>query len=106
MVLANGQLRLMVHCWQWQDDAPMPKQLPDRLLALIAGWLKPMGVFLIIEFVPKSDEKVKLLLQNREDIFDNYSLENFKLIFTKNYDILKEEQIADTGRILFLMKRN
>ena len=75
-------------------------------LTLIAGWLKPMGEFLIIEFVPKSDEKVKLLLQNREDIFDNYSLENFKLIFTKNYDILKEEQIADTGRILFLMKRN
>jgi ribosomal protein L11 methylase PrmA len=74
-------------------------------LNLIVNWLKPMGELLIIEFVPRSDEKVKLLLQNREDIFDSYSLENFKSIFTQNYNIVKEEQIADTGRILFLMKR-
>ncbi len=75
-------------------------------LNLIAGWLKPMGEMLIIEFVPRSDEKVKLLLQNREDIFENYSLKNFKSIFTENYTILKEEQIAGTERVLFLMKRN
>lgn len=74
-------------------------------LHLIADWLKPMSQFLIIEFVPKSDEKVKLLLQNREDIFDGYSLENFRSIFTKHYSIMQEQAIAGTGRILFLMKR-
>ena len=75
-------------------------------LQLIAHWLQPMGAYLIIEFVPKSDEKVKLLLQNRKDIFDNYTLENFKTSFAKAYQILKEEKVGTTNRILFLMKRN
>ncbi len=74
-------------------------------LKLIAVWLKPMGQYLIIEFVPKSDEKVKLLLQNRQDIFDTYSLEHFKNIFTADFEILKEEKVGNTERFLFLMKR-
>ncbi len=74
-------------------------------LALIADWLQPMGEYLIIEFVPKTDEKVKLLLQNRKDIFDDYNLENFKTIFTTKYSIVKEEKVGNTDRILFLMKR-
>ena len=74
-------------------------------LQLLAAWLQPMGAYLIIEFVPKSDEKVKLLLQHRTDIFDGYTLENFKAIFAEKYDIIKEEQVGRTGRILFLMKR-
>jgi hypothetical protein len=75
-------------------------------LSLIANWLKPMGELLIIEFVPKSDEKVKLLLQNRADIFDSYSLDNFRSVFTAHYTIIKEATIGNTGRVLFLMKRN
>ncbi len=75
-------------------------------LGLIADWLAPMSEFLIIEFVPKSDEKVKLLLQNREDIFDSYSLEHLRSVFSKHFKIIKEENIAETGRVLFLMKRN
>ena len=74
-------------------------------LHLIAGWLQLMGDNLIIEFVPKSDEKVKLLLQNRKDIFDDYSLENFKHIFAQKYQIVKEEKVGNTNRVLFLMKR-
>ena len=75
-------------------------------LNLIADWLKPMGQFLIIEFVPQSDEKVKLLLQNRENIFSNYNLEHFKSSFAKEYRIIKEEKVGNTDRVLFLMKRN
>ena len=74
-------------------------------LHFIAGWLQPMGEHLIIEFVPKEDEKVKLLLQNRKDIFDDYSLENFRSIFTEKYKIVKEEKVGNTNRILFLMTR-
>ena len=74
-------------------------------LALLANWLQPMGAYLIIEFVPKADEKVKLLLQNRKDIFDDYSIENFKTIFAAKYQILKEAKIDHTNRSLFLMKR-
>ena len=74
-------------------------------LTLIADWLQPMANHLIIEFVPKQDEKVKLLLQNRKDIFDDYNLENFKASFGKNYQLIKEEKIGNTNRILFLMKQ-
>ena len=75
-------------------------------LGLIADWLQPMGEYLIIEFVPKSDEKVKLLLQNRKDIFDDYTFENFKFIFAQKYKLIKEEKVGNTNRVLFLMKRN
>ncbi|MBK8495857.1 MAG: hypothetical protein IPL50_13210 [Chitinophagaceae bacterium] len=74
-------------------------------LHLIAGWLQPMGEYLVIEFVPKTDEKVKLLLQNRKDIFDKYDLENFKTIFANTYQVVKEEKVGNTDRVLFLMKR-
>jgi ribosomal protein L11 methylase PrmA len=74
-------------------------------LHLIADWLNPIAKHLIIEFVPKNDEKVKLLLQNREDIFHDYSLENFKSIFADKYQFLKEEKVGNTNRVLFLMKR-
>ena len=74
-------------------------------LQMIADWLQPMAPYLIIEFVPKSDEKVKLLLQNRKDIFDDYSLENFKAIFAATFEIVKEEKVGNTNRVLFLMKR-
>lgn len=74
-------------------------------LHFIADWLHPMATYLIIEFVPKQDEKVQLLLQNREDIFDDYTLENFKTIFERKYDFLKEATVGNTNRLLFLMKR-
>ncbi len=74
-------------------------------LHFIADWLHPMGEHLIIEFIPRDDEKVKLLLQNRKDIFDHYSLENFRSIFAGKYKIIREEKVGNTNRILFLMTR-
>lgn len=74
-------------------------------LPLIANWLQQMGEYLIIEFVPKEDEKVKLLLQNRADIFDAYSQEHFRSAFEQYFQVLEQTQVGNTGRILFLMKR-
>lgn len=73
-------------------------------LSFIAEWLRPMCNFLIIEFVPKSDEKVKQLLLNREDIFESYSAEGFRNAFGKYFNIIKEEKVGETDRILFLME--
>jgi ribosomal protein L11 methylase PrmA len=74
-------------------------------LQLIADWLAPMGKYLLIEFVPKEDEKVQLLLQNREDIFDDYAVTNFEAVFSKKYNILVQEKITGTERILYLMEK-
>ncbi|MGG9963549.1 hypothetical protein [Ferruginibacter sp. SUN106] len=74
-------------------------------LHFIADWLAPMGNYLLIEFVPKSDEKVQLLLQNREDIFDAYTITDFEKVFSKKYTILLQEKITGTERTLYLMQK-
>ncbi len=73
-------------------------------LAFIAKWLSKMGAYLIIEFVPKSDEKVKQLLKDREDIFDEYNLVSFKKVFSEYFETILEEKVGNTERVLFLMK--
>jgi hypothetical protein len=74
-------------------------------LAFIANWLHNMANHIIIEFVPKSDEKVKQLLQNREDIFDDYNLVKVKEIFAQYFTILQEEKVGNTDRTMFLMSK-
>ena len=60
--------------------------------------------YLIIEWVPKEDEKVQRLLQNREDIFDDYTIDTFRTNFEKYYEIIETVKVLPTSRILFLMK--
>jgi len=79
------------------------KNIPLRM---ILEWLKPMGEFLLIEFVPKEDEKVQLLLLNRADIFADYSADHFRTLCAVHYTILREALIPGSQRILFLLKRN
>ena len=74
-------------------------------LNFIANWLAPMCKYLLIEFVPKTDKKVQLLLQNREDIFDNYTVADFENIFSQKFEVLLQEKLAGTERILYLMQR-
>jgi ribosomal protein L11 methylase PrmA len=73
-------------------------------LQYLVDFLKNHCNNLIIEFVPKTDEKVKLLLENREDIFPLYNVNDFKKIFSEYFDILEEIILTPTDRILFLMK--
>ncbi|MEJ7611671.1 MAG: hypothetical protein WKF88_10880 [Ferruginibacter sp.] len=75
-------------------------------LESIARWLHNMGEYVIIEFVPKSDEKVRLLLKKREDIFTDYSVEHFTATFKRYFTVLHREKAGNTDREIFLMKRN
>jgi len=59
---------------------------------------------LIIEFVDKNDSQVVRLLQNREDVFDDYTEENFEKIASKYFTVLKSERIKDSKRKIYLMK--
>ncbi|MFH1561217.1 MAG: SAM-dependent methyltransferase, partial [Patescibacteria group bacterium] len=72
---------------------------------LIAQYFHKLGQWLIIEFVPKQDSKVKILLQNREDIFNNYSKENFEKVFGEYYEIVGCKSIKESKREIYLMKR-
>ena len=71
----------------------------------IAEWFALMGKYLLIEFVPKTDEKVQLLLQNRQDIFTDYTVTNFENVFSKKFKIVQQQKIKGTERILYLMEK-
>jgi hypothetical protein len=71
----------------------------------IAEMLSNMGNYLVIEFVPKSDPKVRLMLSQKKDIYSNYSEAIFAENFEKFYSILDKKIIANSGRTLFLMQK-
>ena len=68
-------------------------------------FVKHTQKYLIIEFVSKSDEKVKKLLQNREDIFPEYNLEMFIKVFTKDFKIIQQKEVISMTRTLFLLQK-
>jgi hypothetical protein len=67
----------------------------------IADFAKEKCDNLIVEFVPKDDPKVIILLQNREDVFLDYDLVNFKAIFLQHFEIISEHLIEDSKRVIF-----
>lgn len=73
-------------------------------LDMLAEYFASLGNHLIIEFVPKGDSKVDILLATREDIFPNYNLEDFEASFSNYFTLLKKEPVAGSKRTLYLYK--
>lgn len=71
----------------------------------LASSFSKMGEYLIIEYVPKDDSQVQILLANRKDIFTNYSKENFEKVFSNFFKIITSESIETSKRTLYLMKK-
>jgi SAM-dependent methyltransferase len=77
------------------------KNLPFSLLApTFSDWCQ----WLLIEFVPPEDEKVRYILSQGKALPPGYSEENFRLQFNRYFTILREDKNAANGRILFLLK--
>lgn len=74
-------------------------------LESIAKIFAGIAANLIIEFVPKVDEKIKILLQNREDIFTDYTQTNFEHVFLRYYKIEQFVISKFNNRIFYLMNR-
>ncbi len=73
----------------------------DRVASLFAE----LGAWLIIEFVPKSDAKVQLLLSGRSDVFPDYTREGFESAFRRDFEIEETADVRDSERTLYLMRR-
>lgn len=71
----------------------------------VAELLVQLGKYLVIEFVPKKDEKTQRLLKSKKDIYTNYSQEEFIQKFSILYSIIEQKEIAAHGRVLFLMAK-
>ncbi len=68
-------------------------------------WLVTLAPSGVIEFVPKNDPMVKLLLANRVDIFPKYNIEFFRNELSRHVSIINELVISSSGRTLFEFKR-
>jgi hypothetical protein len=71
----------------------------------VSEFFKNITDYLIIEFVPKRDERVQFMLKQKKDIYQEYTEENFVRTFEKYFFIQKKQEIAESGRALFQMKR-
>jgi len=71
----------------------------------ISSFFSKICNYLIIEFIPKNDSQVNRLLQSREDIFDDYTQENFELEFKKEFSFIDSQQLEDSERVLYVMKK-
>ncbi len=62
---------------------------------------------LVIEFIPKSDEKVQLMLSGKPDIYFKYTIEEFEKSFLAFFEIIQKKEIGASGRILYqMLKKN
>jgi len=74
-------------------------------LSRLANFFQQAGRWLVIEFVPKEDSQVQVLLASREDIFPDYTQEGFETAFKQYFEIYESIPVRETKRILYLMER-
>jgi ribosomal protein L11 methylase PrmA len=73
-------------------------------LTSIAEFFAATSKHLIIEFVPRGDSKVDILLASRRDIFPDYDIEHFEAAMSRHFKLIEKKTIPHTKRTLFLFK--
>jgi hypothetical protein len=87
----------LIHHLAISNNVPLP--------ALAQFFADVTQRYLIIEFVPKSDSQVRRLLAAREDIFPDYTQDQFEHEFKRLFSIKNQSQVDDSKRTLYLMKK-
>jgi hypothetical protein len=73
--------------------------LPD-----LAAWLRELGTWALVEFVPKSDPQVREMLSLREDVFPAYTEDGFRAAVEGPFEVLRRERIEGSDRTLYLLR--
>jgi ribosomal protein L11 methylase PrmA len=74
-------------------------------LASIAAFFARLAPVAVVEFVPKEDSQVQRLLQNRPDIFPDYTAAGFEQSFGSQYHIVTARPVPDSTRVVYLLRR-
>jgi ribosomal protein L11 methylase PrmA len=74
-------------------------------LPMVLGLFADLAPWSIVEFVPKEDPMVRHLLASRKDVFPDYHLDEFRQAAGDRFEIVAEEPIRDSPRVLFLLRR-
>jgi ribosomal protein L11 methylase PrmA len=61
-------------------------------------WLTSISSKGLVEFIPKTDNMIKIMLNLKGDIFPDYNEDNFINIMKKYVKIIKIQEIGSTGR--------
>src|SRR5699024_6295722 len=72
--------------------------------AWVASFLSRICRHLIIEFVPLIDSQAQRLVRGRDGLSDGYRIEVFEAMFDDHFEVMERSPIADTERVLYLMK--
>ena len=70
-----------------------------------ASFFAPITEYLIIEFIPKADSQVQILLKSRKDIFTDYTESAFESSFKEYFNIINKRMIQNSTRSIYLMKK-
>ena len=85
----------LIHHLAIGNNVPLPR---------VASFLSRIGDWAIVEFVPKTDPKVRELLATREDVFPDYSPEGFEAAFDERFLLKRREPIPASERVVYLMR--
>jgi hypothetical protein len=85
----------LIHHLAISNNVPLPA---------VANFFRVLGRSLVVEFVPKQDPQVKRLLENRDDVFENYHQSGFEQAFGKHFHLRELEPVGSDGRVLYFMQ--
>lgn len=70
----------------------------------IASFFRSICRHLIIEFIPKEDSKVEILLRGRNNIFTDYDIEHFEAAFGQHFKLISRVPVTGSRRVIYLYK--
>ncbi len=82
----------------FEHHLSIAKNIP---LEEIIEWITKLAPVGLIEFVPKTDETVQKMLENREDIFDQYTQNYFEEVLSSKTKIINNSRVSISGRLIY-----
>jgi hypothetical protein len=73
-------------------------------LSRVAELLARSARSVVVEFVPKGDPKVDVLLATREDVFPDYTHEGFEAAIGEHFTLAERHAVAESERTLYLLE--
>ena len=90
-------------CLAFIHHARLAANIP---LAQVINWLHSLKANIIIEFVDRNDEMVVQLLNNKNELYEDYNKENFIKLVSKKFKIIDSQSLKDDKRELFFLENN
>jgi hypothetical protein len=69
------------------------------------AWLSDQSDQLVIEYVSRSDDKVRTLLRNKEDKYSDYSRERLESALSGHYEIIRQQSLESENRHLYWCRK-